>query len=206
MALNLDKATTWLARAGAGHLIEPKVPERQWLYGDEKLPRGTYRQVVIIMADRDNSGALDGDLSQLPAQLEERARKAGFRLVQVTPLTKFPLVPGLEGVQSAFFSGYAASNSEAWIDWALSGTVRTLGKAIKSAAIVMSAQDVSPAEKTSLDTRWALASADAETRHEDTPIKTKLTRNLDVWPFLGGLALFGAVIVGIWALPNGDDK
>ena len=198
MPFELRQTIDWLYQTGADKVLGPKAREHGWLYGDAPVPRGTYRSVLILLADPAGLGLLDGDLSQLPRGLERQARQAGFRLLQVIPQIRQPEVPGLEGVPTFLFSGYAAS------DALLGGTVSELGQALGGAVIVMSDQDVSLSERATLDARWVAAGAGEEFTAdlEQTTIKHKI----DVWPLVGGAVVLSAVVAGIWALTSGRNK
>jgi hypothetical protein len=197
-------------------LLGDRIPAQNWTYGTTQVPRGTYRQAIMLLADLDGQGLFDGDLEQLCRDLEAHARKANFKLVQVVPLLRSPKLAGLAGYETMLFSGYVSGNQDAWIDWALGGTVADLRKAVGAAAVVVGDQDVTTSQRNEFDALWAAGSITEPTTPRpqepgpsiDRPPTPgpKAPRNIDLWPTVGFGVLLGAVVLGIWALPEGKGK
>ena len=197
MPFNLRSTLDWLYEEGTEKAFGPKVAP-VWLEKG-KVPRNSYRRVLFIMGDVMGTGILAPEKRMdLMKGMEATASEAGFRLLRIQP--RSIEVPTLEGVPHQVFTAYAASDL-------VPLDLSELSKALFGAPVIMSSEDVSISERTTLDAVWASQGAGSglidSSLNQLKDIKPTLRHKVDVWPLIG-LGVAGlAVGLGVWSIVSG---
>lgn len=202
MPFSLRETLDWLYEEGTEAAFGPKQVEPLWLQDpNTPVPRNTYRRILFLLVDP--SGMV---LNSLKAHFEKKmsaaAAEGGFRLLKIQPakIYDYSTWPELKEVDHQMYSAYVASDT----------FTRTLGEftaLMWGAPAIMGLQDVSLAERATLDALWVARGEGGEVIGDIDEIKTPtLKHKVDVWPLVGVVVAAAAVGLGIWGMTTKFEK